>query len=410
MLKYKYIKLMGVIMENSKYSISSQIDDEAVFEFEEETDDSESLLNDFERMSRIGSDWNVVTIIDMIKRKKINLNPSFQRRDAWSTKQKSRFIESLIIGVPVPSILLGEDINDKGKLHVIDGKQRLLSILQFFEGKLKRSYEDDEIKGYRLRGMDILSNLNGFSVTDLYDANNENSYFDILQMASMRTVVIKNITTEDVLYEVFRRLNTGSQKLSTQELRQSLFPGPFVDYIDDITSENNLIRYLLRNANKDNRMRDNELFLRYFAIKFLRNNYDNRLNSFLNDSTKYLNNKFDEMFDEIENARYELDKAIEFTLDTMGEQDAFRLIGLGRKNLPFNRVVFELFTYYFSFPLLRKKIFDEKINLKEKYLDLQKNQNFVISITENTHQTNRLNDRFNIFSDFLFQITGIRVV
>jgi hypothetical protein len=308
----------------------------------------------------------------------------------------------------VPSILLGEDIKEKGKLHVIDGKQRILSILQFFEGTLKRNYEDDEIKGFRLKDMDILSGLNGFSKDDLLYSNDENKYYDILQMASMRTVIIKNITTEDVLYEVFRRLNTGSVKLSTQELRQSLFPGPFVDYIDKITSENNKIRKLLRITGRDNRMRDNELFLRYFAIKFLRNRYDNRLNGFLNDSTKYFNQKFDEMYKEIEDARKELDEAIDFTFDIMGMEDSFRLIGLDRLNLPFNRVVFELFSYFFSFPNIRNKIKD-KSNFKNKYLDLVKNSEYVISITENTHQTNRLNDRFKLFSEFLYHLTGVKV-
>jgi hypothetical protein len=79
-----------------------------------------------------GTDWTTETIVSQLERKNIQLNPRFQRRDAWKRDRKSRFIESLIVGLPIPQIVLAESKHERGKFIVLDGKQRLLSILQFW--------------------------------------------------------------------------------------------------------------------------------------------------------------------------------------------------------------------------------------------------------------------------------------
>src|SRR5690349_7343822 len=78
------------------------------------------------------TDWTTETIITQLDRGNIQLNPKFQRRDAWKLDRKSRFIESLIVGLPIPQIVLAEAKKQRGKFIVIDGKQRLLSILQYW--------------------------------------------------------------------------------------------------------------------------------------------------------------------------------------------------------------------------------------------------------------------------------------
>ena len=79
-----------------------------------------------------GTDWTTETIVSQLKRNNIQLRPRFQRRDAWKRDRKSRFIESLIVGLPIPQIVLAESKQDRGKFMVLDGKQRLLSILQYW--------------------------------------------------------------------------------------------------------------------------------------------------------------------------------------------------------------------------------------------------------------------------------------
>ncbi|MGN6930399.1 DUF262 domain-containing protein, partial [Neisseria sp. P0015.S010] len=85
-------------------------------------------------------DWTTETIIRQIEKGNIILNPDFQRRDAWNKKKKSQFIESLILGLPIPQIVLAESKDQKGKYIVLDGKQRLLSLRQFTIPKSSLDY------------------------------------------------------------------------------------------------------------------------------------------------------------------------------------------------------------------------------------------------------------------------------
>jgi hypothetical protein len=371
------------------------------YEFDDSEDVYVGMSDDFDRISRIGSDWTVSTILDLIQKEKINLNPKFQRRDAWSSTMKSKFIESLILGVPVPSILFAEVISRRGTYQVIDGKQRLLSLLQFFTGSLKRNLEEDEIKGFRLRGLKILTKLNGFSIKDIEEHDGELDYFSLLENAPITSVALRNVENEEILYEVFRRLNTGSQKLSTQELRQSLYPGDFIDYIDELSSDHNIIRDLLNIKRKDTRMRDNELFIRYFSVKFRLSHYDNSVSKFLDQTAVYLNDNYEQLEGKILEYTEELDNAVSFVVKHFSDKYAFRLIGLDRKNLPFNRVLFELFTYFFSIKQIRIFIDENGISIKDIYYKMLEDENFCVSITENTHQTTNFKYRFQKLSDML---------
>lgn len=78
-----------------------------------------------------GTDWTAETIVSQIKKGRIELNPKFQRREAWDDKRKSAFIESLICGFPIPQIILAEGKTKNDPYIVIDGKQRLLSLRRF---------------------------------------------------------------------------------------------------------------------------------------------------------------------------------------------------------------------------------------------------------------------------------------
>jgi hypothetical protein len=111
------------------------MENEDIF-IEEEGEESESDLGKqdasfYSRAVIWGTDWTAETIISQLRKKNIDLSPQFQRRDAWSNSKKSKFIESLILGMPVPPIILAERKDKKNSYIVIDGKQRLLSIMQF---------------------------------------------------------------------------------------------------------------------------------------------------------------------------------------------------------------------------------------------------------------------------------------
>src|SRR5437667_578634 len=130
------------------------------------------------------TDWTTETIITQLDRGNIQLKPKFQRRDAWKPDRKSRFIESLIVGLPIPQIVLAENKKERGKFIVLDGKQRLLSILQFW-GK-----GDGPNNKYPLSGLTLRQELKGKTFEDLRDNPLLESDFNSLTNQSIRTVVI----------------------------------------------------------------------------------------------------------------------------------------------------------------------------------------------------------------------------
>lgn len=168
-----------------------------------------------------GTDWTTETLIGQIDKGNIQLNPRFQRRDAWEGHRKSRFIESLVLGLPIPQVVLAESNTKRGSYIVIDGKQRLLSIRQF-----AAKPNDPVFTPLRLTGLSIRRDLHLATLESLRGDAQRADDVAAFENQPIRTVVIKNWGTEDFLYQVFLRLNTGSVPLSPQELRQALHPGP----------------------------------------------------------------------------------------------------------------------------------------------------------------------------------------
>lgn len=133
-----------------------------------------------------------------MKKNNIDVKPKFQRREAWTTNAKSEFIESLILGLPIPPIILAERKDKKGNYIVIDGKQRLLSIRRFFVDN-----NDDEFEALKLSGLKILKELNGKTFLKLKDNPEYERVLDQLQNQVIRTIVVRNWPDESFLYTVF---------------------------------------------------------------------------------------------------------------------------------------------------------------------------------------------------------------
>ncbi len=128
-------------------------------------------------------DWTIETINNQIQQKNIDLNPQFQRRNAWTDDKRSRLIESLIIGIPVPEIVLAEHPQKKKSFIVIDGKQRLLTIAGFIEPEI--SYWKRPILGK----LDIKKNLNGINYSKLESQVRFESEFREFMNADIRCTV-----------------------------------------------------------------------------------------------------------------------------------------------------------------------------------------------------------------------------
>ena len=130
---------------------------------DDQQEDEEDLANRSISFDAVvtASDWTTQTILSQLEKGNINLSPDFQRRQAWRVGRKSQFIESIILGIPVPQIVLAENKNKKGSYLVIDGKQRLLTLLQF------TAKGGSEFQSFSLSGLLIRDDLNGKSYDDL---------------------------------------------------------------------------------------------------------------------------------------------------------------------------------------------------------------------------------------------------
>lgn len=277
----------------------------------------------------VNSDWTIETINLQIQKGNIDLQPSFQRRAAWDEVRKSRLVESIIVGMPVPNIVLAESHEQRGKFIVIDGKQRLIAISDFMR---------DE---YVLKGLDIRPELNGKTYGDLPvdDRNN----FD---NSTLRSTVIKNWQDENFLYAIFFRLNSGSLPLSPQELRKALTGGKLIDHIERYLLQSGAFQALF-GVGLDKRMRDSELVLRFIAFEKFLPHYDGNFKRFLDLTTEYFEEQWPAKQAEVDEILGRLDGALICTREIFGS-DAFKKWIGGKYERVMNRAVFDCIVRFFS--------------------------------------------------------------
>ena len=309
---------------------------------EQEEDVSKDGIGSINQMAISGTDWTTETIVRQIEKGNIVLNPDFQRREAWTATTKSRFIESLILGFPIPQIVLAESREKKGKFIVIDGKQRLLSLQQF----MRENYSAPDT--LKLRGLDVKENLNGKTFKQMIDEGLD-SDIDALSNQPIRTVVVKNWPSVEVLYYIFLRLNTGSVKLSPQELRQALYPGEFIKFANQTASESNGIKRILKlkEGVLDFRMRDVELLIRYMAFQFFADQYRGSMQAFLDKACEQLNKNWNSKAAEISKNAQEFELAVESVYMIFGE-NAFNKFKEEKYESKNNRAIMDVMLYYFS--------------------------------------------------------------
>jgi len=326
------------------------------------------------------NDWTTETIINQINKGNINLDPAFQRRDAWKGDRKSSFIESLILGMPIPQLVLAETKGRKGNYFVIDGKQRLLAIRQF-----AAEADDKEFKQLQLSGLSIRKDLTHLSLNDL---RSDNKYIDDLssfENQPIRTVVIRNWPNEDFLYQVFLRLNTGSVALSPQELRQALHPGPFVTFVDFESGKSKALRQILKISTPDFRMRDTELLIRFYAFNLFLPEYRGDLKKFLDFTCMKLNEKWITDNELILGYAELFESAYQVAVDVFGQKHVFHKWNFGNYESFFNRAVFDIFMYSFSVPEQQQIIIQNREKVEALFKSLcEDDYNFKSSLERTT--------------------------
>ncbi len=348
-----------------------------------------------------GNDWTTETLINQINKGNILLNPGFQRRDAWDKKRKSLFVESLILGLPVPQIVLAESKERRGSYIVLDGKQRMLSIRQF-----AASPNDPNFEQLKLTGLEIRDDLKGKTLQCLQD---DLALFDDLsafENQPIRTVVIKNWPNEDFLYHVFLRLNTGSVSLSPQELRQALHPGPFVTFLDRLSSQSNALRDILKLDKPDFRMRDAELLLRYYAFRNYIQEYTGNLKVFLDNTCGRLNSSWDNEERRLLAQLEEFEAAHSFLKSIFGDSLYRKWNGRAYERR-FNRAIFDVFILAFVQPEIRALARDRGAEIEQAFRGLcEGNREFLNSIETTTKSSWATQTRISLWNMTLNNLLG----
>jgi hypothetical protein len=342
------------------------------------------------------SDWTVETIVSSLNRNSFNLDPNFQRRNAWNSTQKSRFIESLIFGLPIPQVVLAEVKSTKGQFIVVDGKQRLLTLMEFFS----------DSGDFKLTGLKNVK-INGLSKNSLEQTQPQ--LFQNLLYQPIRSVIIRNWPSENFLFTIFYRLNTGSLALSTQELRKALKPGAFVKFVDDYAGSSKSIKKLLNLSQPDPRMRDVDLVLRYISFATRVNEYRGNYKEFIDFTCDYYNTHWVTEEPNIRNLLIKMEMSIEASMTVFGSDKAFRRKSDKRAESRVNRAMFDVITYYFSM-LDREKLIEKKKEIHLLLVRLQNdNYEFIRSISLATNGKKETQDRFKIFGQEMRQVFGQKI-
>lgn len=345
--------------------------------------------SDFSNSVVTGTDWTIETIIRQVEKGNISLSPVFQRRDAWTQERKSLFIESLLIGMPIPQLVLAEDPNSRGRFIVLDGKQRLLSILQFAAINSR-----DQYPALRLKHLPILNELERSTYEELIERGHN---FSTFENQWIRTVIIKNSPSEAMLAQVFYRLNTGSLPLSPQELRFALCPGEFTKFVDQKSEESTPIKYFLGNSSLDFRMRDVELLLRLLTNNKMFSSYRGNLKEYLDSGFRFFTQEFDNISAELLEMCDQFEEAHHFVLETFGE-DSYRKFANGEFESRKNRSIFEVLLYIFSDDVVRSAVRQSGTNnFKDLFMEIsESNRDFINAIEKTTKSIPSVRNRFNI--------------
>lgn len=258
-----------------------------------------------------GADYDVEGLVNRLRRGDIII-PPFQRNYIWKQPEASRFIESLLLGLPIPGIFLARE-PEENKLLVIDGQQRLKSLQFYYDGFFNP--REDEAKKQVFKLLKVQEEFEGKTYESL-DAKYKTKLNDSL----IHATIIKQEAPKDgdtSIYHIFDRLNSEGRLLTPQEIRTAIDHGAFIDLVKSL-NENEDWRSIY--GNKSSRLKDQELILRFLAFYYNRANYTKPMNEFLNSFSHSHRNAENDF---LEGAKNKFSRTIHVVSEIIGKR-AFR--------------------------------------------------------------------------------------
>ena len=239
-------------------------------------------------------DFPLSTLKEMVDDGDIIPNPEYQRDYVYTDKQASKLVESVLMGIPIPTIYLC--VEEDNTYSVIDGQQRITSLVRYLKND------------FALNGLQELNELNGKCYKDLSKDIQKK-----LKSSSLSTISLLKQSTA-LKYEIFARLNQGAVKLNPQELRNCIYRGTFNKMLDDIAATNPHLHNLFHDDN--NRKSYQERILRFFALR----NYQDYQSSMLKTMNSYMELHRNDEEDEIKAAKDRFNNTIDIIKQVLGNE------------------------------------------------------------------------------------------
>ena len=324
----------------------------------------------------------------------LDVQPEFQRRAVWDNKRKSKFIESVLLGFPIPLIFLAEVHDNSVKRYVIDGQQRLRALFEFISG------------GFALQG------LGEDSPYETMTFQQTPAQGKFLLTRHLRTVTITAQSDQDVAFDLFQRLNRGATSLNEQELRNCKYnKSRFNKFLIDVAAKEKKFSTLMgfkAEGTAYKRMLDVEAVLRFMA--FLDQGYLNHPNK---RTAKFLNNEMDRSATmpggEQEKRRKLLRNATDLCRIVFGEH-AFRRFHSGNADNPagrwekrVNKSLADVQLYWFTqYP--KGEVVGRADLIRENAIELMLEPVFDDLLTHSASDSDRVRERFEKWKDMLGKV------
>ncbi len=231
-------------------------------------------------------DITVQQLIAMVETGAINVAPAYQRQYRWDELRQSRFIESIFLGIPIPSLFMAA--NPDGTWELVDGVQRL-STLVHFAGNEKARLKLGMSTRLELGNLEKLPDFKG-----AFEALPPSVQLHF-QLRPIKVTTLSDKSDMVVRFDLFERLNTGGVELTDQEIRSCIYRGPFNDFLERMAKDRNFKAVVRLPHGKEKDGTREELVLRFFAFFQKYEEFDHSVVNFLNDFMKVASYSFDQI-------------------------------------------------------------------------------------------------------------------
>ncbi|RNL52778.1 DUF262 domain-containing protein [Pedobacter jejuensis] len=352
--------------------------------------------DDLYNINSWGADYSFRELIAMYDDGDLE-KPELQRKYVWGKPEASRFIDSVLLGLPIPSIFLAK--TGENKMLIIDGYQRLMTVYDFMRG----IWSGDD-KPFKLSNIPekINSRWRNKSFDELSDTEQRK-----IKTTTIHAIIFEQkspVDDDTSLFQIFERINTGGRSLMPQEIRNCVYQGKINSLLFEL-NKNIDWRHLFGNELEDPRMRDLEFILRFLALNtnFIRSYPKSNisLKKYLNE---FMGNKINNTEEFIQSFRNDFNTTISVVKNLFGENAFYNIqsTDLNTVRKRFYPTIFDAVMIATSIAL--KDGLDISVGNETRRLELLKDPNFRKFISEGTMQTDHINGRVNLALSYLYDI------